>query len=661
MMRAYDDRRLSPYTGWTRDHWAALADRVLLAARRHGSPGHARITFPGRPGGYGSAVDGLEGYARTLLAAGFRVAGEGGADPLGLMEWYAEGLATGTDPHSPERWVRLDEHSQAKVEAASIALVLHLTRPWLWDRLKPAVQERVVAYLAPAIGSGYPPINWVWFQIVVEQFLASVGGPSSRADIAAGLALSDGFAREHGWYADGAERAYDHYAGWALQFYPLLWTEMAAGEPEAEARRPVYLGRLQEYLRDAVHLVGADGSPLIQGRSLTYRFAAAAQFWLGARAGLTDPAPGLLRRAASGIARHFAEHGAPDEDGLLTLGWHGPWRPIAQSYSGPGSPYWAAKGFFGLTLPADHPVWTAVEEPLPVETGDFQRVVRAPGWLVSGTRGDGVVRVTNHGTDHSLPGSHLSDSPLYARLGYSTATSPVLAGEHAGHPLDQSVVLLDASGAPSHRTGFETLLLDRLATGTLAGASRWRAHWVEPDAGPDHGHGRSGEVRLGPWTHVLSLVRGPWELRLVRLAPDPADADPVAAVGAAVGAGRLRIGGWPLPASAPHAGTGSAAADGTAHSLVRAGAGLDDHGVTSAEDASPLAPWTLVPWCATATAAQTGRWYDAAIHLSVHRPSAETDADQPPAVTWDGPSSVRVAWPDGTVDALDVAALLTRS
>jgi len=671
-LREFDDRRLSPYTGWTRDHWAALADHLLLSARPYASETHARISFPGEPGGYGADVDALEGFARTFLAAGFRVAGEGGRDPLGLMEWYAQGLAAGTDPASPERWVRLDEHHQAKVEAASIALVLHLTRPWLWDRLSERVREQVVDYLAPAVGAAYPPINWIWFQIVVEQFLASVGGPYARADIEAGLTRTDGFARQDGWYADGDQRAYDHYAGWALQFYPVLWTEMAAGDPAADTRRPLYLQRLERYLRDAVHLVGADGSPLIQGRSLTYRFAAATPLWTGARAGLATPAPGLLRRAASGIARHFTEHGAPDDSGVLTLGWHHAWRPIAQSYSGTGSPYWAAKGLFGLSLPADHPVWTAVEEPLPVETGDFRLTVAAPGWLVSGTRADGVVRTLNHGTDHALPGVHLTDSPLYARLGYSTATSPLLAGPHAADPLDQSVVLLDDQGRPSHRTGFDTLLLDTLPSGTVAGASRWQAHWVTPDpAAPDHGRGRGGTVRLGPWITVLSVLRGGWELRLVRLSDE----------GEQYGA--LRIGGWPLPAQQPEAGgtlpgmgsvagsvagleheghartpggdaaagSGRAAAwNGTAHSLVIPGPGLDRSGVTAARDASPLAPWTLVPWCATSAPAQLGIWYQAAVYLG------GPELSGPPAVAWAAGSAIaRLTWPDGTADDLDTS------
>ncbi|MEQ4720645.1 DUF2264 domain-containing protein [Nonomuraea sp. B19D2] len=651
-LREFDDLRLSPYTGWTRNHWAALADHLLLSARRYASDTHARISFPGPPGGYGADVDGLEGFARTFLAAGFRVAGEAGRDPLGLMEWYAEGLASGTDPRSPERWVRLDEHDQAKVEAASIALVLHLTRPWLWDRLDARVREQVVDYLAPAVGAHYPPINWIWFQIVVEQFLASVGGPYERKDIEDGLTVLDGFARRNGWYADGAERSYDHYSGWALQFYPLIWSEMAAGDPAADSRRPVYLERLERYLDDAVHLVGADGSPLIQGRSLTYRFAAATQFWVGARSGTATPSPGLLRRAASGIVRHFTEHGAPDEDGVLTLGWHGAWPPIAQSYSGPGSPYWAAKGFFGLCLPADHPVWTAVEEPLPVETGDFHLAVPAPGWLVSGTGADGVVRVVNHGTDHSRPGANRTDSPLYARLGYSTATSPVLAGEHAAEPLDQSVTILDEGGRPSHRTGFETVLLDRLPSGTLVGASRWQAHWVDVEAdGHDHGYGRPGAVHLGPWIEVISAVRGAWELRLVRLPSSPQAAGSARSDGDAGSRpvpGALRIGGWPVPAA--QAARAAEVSYGAAHSCVVAGAGLDLSGVISAEGSSPLGPWTLIPWCATSGPARPDTWYEVAVHLGGQEPGS------PPALTWHGAAAARVTWPDGTQDDLGAVA-----
>ena len=35
------DRKLSPYTGWTRGHWEAAADQMLLAVRPYAGPGNA--------------------------------------------------------------------------------------------------------------------------------------------------------------------------------------------------------------------------------------------------------------------------------------------------------------------------------------------------------------------------------------------------------------------------------------------------------------------------------------------------------------------------------------------------------------------------------------------------------------------------------------------
>lgn len=89
-----DDRELSPHTGYTRDHWVAAADGLLAAAWRWASPGKARLDLPGPASASGVRSDGLEGFARTFLAAGFRVAG--GGDPHNWLERYAEGLDAGT-------------------------------------------------------------------------------------------------------------------------------------------------------------------------------------------------------------------------------------------------------------------------------------------------------------------------------------------------------------------------------------------------------------------------------------------------------------------------------------------------------------------------------------------------------------------------------------
>ncbi|WP_406063561.1 DUF2264 domain-containing protein [Micromonospora sp. NBC_00860] len=626
---------------WNRDDWLALADRMLAAARPFASPGHALVTFPGPEGGYGRAVDGLEGFARTFLLAGFRIAGARGVGVDELVDRYTAGITAGTDPRSPDRWVRLDEHPQAKVEAASIALVLDMTRPWIWDRLPSVVRGRVVDYLRPAVGDDtYPRINWVWFRLVVQTFLRSVGGPHSLDEMNEDLTTHDGFVRGNGWMSDGSHRAYDHYVGWALHLYPTLWARMAGAAGLAEQRRERDLAGLDRFLSDAVALVGADGSPLIQGRSLTYRFAAAAPFWIGAVADVPSVSLGRLRGAATRIVRHFVANGAPDERGLLTLGWHGPWPRLAQSYSGPGSPYWASKGLLGIALPVDHPVWTTPEEPLPVEERDAVRAIHAPGWLVSGTRADGIVRVVNHGTDHAVEGATVSDSPLYARLGYSTATTPVLDDSGWASPLDQSVTLVDDAGRVTHRAGMRLLTVQVDPDGVGVAGSRALAHWVDPEPGQrDHGGGRVGRSRPAGHLTVYSLVRGPWELRLTRV-DGLADGVEAAAL-------RLRIGGWAVAGDATAtAGGGVAVVTGAdLTSWLESVHGGGTAGVTAVPHGGPLAGGLVVPWLDHPV--RPGAW--AATFTELSRAPVATAGQACQAVVDEDGRGLHLAvdWPDG--------------
>ncbi|MDN5571864.1 MAG: DUF2264 domain-containing protein [Propionibacteriaceae bacterium] len=511
------DRDLSPYSGYTREHWAAIADAMLLAMRPHFSPDRAGFRLAGRTSHYGPDSDALEGFARSLLLASARLAGEGGDDPHGFAEFYAAGLAAGVTPGRPTSWPRIDVVGQAKVEAAVLCLALHLSRPWLWDRLDDATRQRFVDWLAPTRTEEYPPMNWAWFQLMGQGFLASVGADFNAERVSWGLGVHESCYRGGGWYADGTERAYDHYNGWAFHTLPLLWAEVAPHLCPDDLRA-AWRARLSEFLHDGVHLIGGNGAPMIQGRSLLYRFAAAAPLWVGALTGATDLPPGLLRRGASGMLTYFVDAGAIDERGLVPLGFHGEYLPMLQDYSGPGSPYWVSLGMLGLALPADHAVWTAREEPLPVETGDFLRPVAAPGWLLSGTASDGIVRLVNHGTDHAHAGDVVTDAPLYAHLAYSTHTFPVL---DAG-PADNAVVLRDAAGRPSHRTGFQALRCD-VADGVGVGISRGVVHWIDQaDDDHDHGSGRRGVVSAGPEVTLMSVVRDGDEVRVALVGPESA-------------------------------------------------------------------------------------------------------------------------------------------
>ncbi|MFH8492960.1 DUF2264 domain-containing protein [Streptomyces coeruleorubidus] len=495
------DPLTSPLTGWTRAHWEAIADRLLDALTPYASPGLAQYRLPGPPSHSGPWSDGLEGFARSFLLAAFRIAGSGGQGVSGLIERYAAGLTAGTDPRSPDHWPPITDRSQPMVEAASLAIALHETRPWIWDRLDDRVRQRVAGWLGGFVGAVVNDSNWRLFQVITEEFLASVGAPHSRSEIDAGLARLEDWYRGDGWYTDGDGRKFDYYNAWALHLYPVLWARIAG--PRADPRLVAeHRTRLRSFLHDHQHFFGADGAPVHQGRSLTYRFATAAPLWAGVLADATPLPPGRTRRLASGALKHFAERGVPDAQGLLTLGWYGPFLPVTQRYSGPASPYWASKAFLGLLLPADHPVWTAPEEPGPVETADVRLALPAPGWLLHSTAADGIVRLVNHGSDRlPPPPATAEDSPHYARFAYSSATAPETPPAPRVGP-DHHIALLAPDGTPTPRGRIHPLGVE----GTRA-ASWHRA--VLP--GSDEGH------RI----ETVSVVYGPWEVRVHRVDAPP--------------------------------------------------------------------------------------------------------------------------------------------
>ncbi|MGW1866902.1 DUF2264 domain-containing protein [Streptomyces mauvecolor] len=474
-----ENRELSPCTGWTRAHWERSADQLLLAVRPHASPRRGLIHLPGaRPSWSGPRSDGLEGYARTWLLAALRVAGARGDDPHGHLDRYAEGLASGTQlpvatgelSHaSPDAWPLTTHVRQAIVEAASVALGLRLTRPWLWDKLDDRTRQRAVDWLLPALGPSPVDNNWWLFGLTVAGFLqdADIETDRAKATIERALERIDQWYLGDGWYSDGPNRSFDHYNAWALHFYPVLHAHLSDDQDLLDRYGP----RLHAQLDAHTRLFGADGAPMPYGRSLTYRFAAAAAPWLGALTGHTPLSPGATRRLASGTLKYFLDRpegrGATDAAGLLTLGWHGPYPPVIQHYSGPASPYWASKGYLGLLLPPEHPVWTAVEEPLPAETEDATTTLGPPGLLVQSTAADGLVRLHNHGSNHHVDGGPDED-PCYSRFAYSTATGPTFDGVPDNH------FGLLTEGEPTTRG----------PAVPLGGGPGWAASLSEPRPGP---------------------------------------------------------------------------------------------------------------------------------------------------------------------------------
>lgn len=341
----------NPVTGWNRSTWENLADRLIQGAHRHSSPGKARVTFPSQT--QRDATSELEGFARSFLLASIRIAGAGAhAD---LIRWYATALASGTQQNSPESWPPLRDHGQPTVEATAIALALHFTRPWLWNTLDDGTKHQLIYWLAGSTGSCGADNNHVMFSATIQSFLASVQAPFSMGEIEAALDRIEDWYAGDGWYSDGEGRRFDHYNAWTFHLYPFFILEMLGAGPCPESaaaeRLDLYRHRLRQFLDGYQHLFAASGSPLIQGRSLTYRWGVVAPFWMGEIQGVSPLPPGRTRRLASGAAKYFTDQGV-GSDGVLSLGW---WRRKTLAYCSPTTlpapPSGRARVFSGCSCP----------------------------------------------------------------------------------------------------------------------------------------------------------------------------------------------------------------------------------------------------------------------------------------------------------------------
>ena len=394
-----------------RDWLTATADDLVAGAWAASTESGAMFAEPL------TAVDRLEGFARSFLLAAIRIAGDNG-QPASWCTRYRDALAAGVDPTHADAWPLQTDHGQVTVEATAIAVALHLSRQWIWDQLDEVVQQRLLDWLQGDHWSA--DNNHVLFGALCQAFCLREGRDVEATPIWAALDRIEEWYVGDGWYTDGDGRRFDHYNAWTFHLYPFWLLDLLDPEGDSTAaRRELYRQRLRTFCDGYRHLFADDGSVVAMGRSLIYRFGVLAPFWMAELEGCSPLAPGQTGALARRNVQHFVERGAV-VDGLLSLGWHGPHTSVLQSYNTTGSPLWAAKGFLGLLLPAENRAWVDPPETRMVTAGPV--VHAGPQWLTYFHEGDGIVRLLNMGSD----GHPTVDDPLYRRSLYSSATLPCL-------------------------------------------------------------------------------------------------------------------------------------------------------------------------------------------------------------------------------------------
>ena len=466
---------LSPFTGWTITDWQNIAKKILQNVYPHFTAGRALVRFAGaRPSFYGPLSDMVEGFARTFLLVGFwlshRADGSMEADDGTIIDWvqiYRDGMGHGTDPKHPEYWGLIYGKHQYMVEAASMAIGLFFSRHLIWDHLERKEQARIGDWFRSILKFPFVDKNWVLFNVIINSFLKAVEQEYSQEQIDYHLDRYDSYYEAEGWYRDGIANQFDHYNHWALHFYPHLWSEM-----DPDIKRPELVEIFQQrsclFLEKFAHYFSSTASHPAFGRSIIYRCAVVAAPIMGIWKNFSPLSPGLTRRLCSQSLKYFVENNFFDDDGSIPLGWTGKFVPMAEKYSGPGSPLWLNKAFVAFLLPEGHSFWNSVEEPLPVEKDNYCIGFQIPGFLVSGHKQSGHIQLINQGSDAYVNGATDWKNPAsdyhYLKFAYSSHLFHDIGPTEDGLPCGNMISLFEQSRGFSHRERvFPVYLSDNVA------------------------------------------------------------------------------------------------------------------------------------------------------------------------------------------------------
>ena len=305
------------------------------------------------------------------------------------------------DPAHPDYWMPAgpDRSNQRQVESSIVAWSLWLLRDKLLPGLTSRQRANIHAWLASCTQVPVRRNNWAWFTAVNQAARLDLAKhwPEFSGDaewMAADLqSLDDLAVPGDGWYSDSpTEPIYDYYNFWVFASHFLYWRKIVGPQyPKWEQR---FTERLRLFLEKAPCFFGANGSHVLYGRSLIYRWAVLAPLVLAYEQKLWPHSPGLLRAIVRRNLEFHWKLGSFDpvrgklRETYSATGTH----EICDSYVDNGHPYWGMQAMAFYLIPASDPFWHAPEDPLPIDRGDFRVRFESLGMMLAGVQASGQVR-----------------------------------------------------------------------------------------------------------------------------------------------------------------------------------------------------------------------------------------------------------------------------
>ncbi|MFA5266269.1 MAG: DUF2264 domain-containing protein [Opitutaceae bacterium] len=397
----------------------------------------AAVTLEVTESTVGAPTTMLETFMRPLWGVAALVAG-GGAFPD--AELCRRVLAEGVDPAHPRYWGDLGENDQRAVEMGALGAILWMAPSLLWNQLPDASRAHLVAWLQQINRRSLWGNNWVFFRVLANGALRSLGQEIDEPQMMTDLAHLNSHYCGDGWYADGNSTQFDYYIPWAMHLYGLIYARLSGKGPAPYAEE--FRTRARLFAPQFAAWFARGGEALPFGRSLTYRFAQSS-FWGALAFADIEALPwGVIKRLHLGNIRWWLRQPIFSETGLLTVGYRYPNLIMTEGYNAPGSPYWAAKAFLPLALPPEHPFWQAEES----ENAVPEIVAPRHGFVIC--RDEPRAHVFALANNLVYPAHHRFLIQKYGKFAYSTAFgfSVPVGGSGPRHGAGDNMLLVSLDG-----------------------------------------------------------------------------------------------------------------------------------------------------------------------------------------------------------------------
>lgn len=385
---AFKQKFLNKENHSTENRYEDLFKYFAYGNIRYQSPEGALIFYPGEISSRGRRINGLEGFARFFpLAASWLYSDHSEKlifdnTSYNLIDILKKGVVNGTDPKNVEYWGEVEDKDQRIVEAADIALALWISKDQIWVSLTMDEKLRIVKWLEQSINKEIVDNNWNLFPITIVKVLESLGF-SNEKDISYVNDLYRTYKKKHylgeGWF-DDPPKGIDYYNAWSIH-YSLFWLDQINPSFDRDFIRNSH----SEFIKFYKFLFSENGFPMM-GRSTCYRLAAPAPIISAALINPKEVSPGFALRTLDLMWIHFIKNNAL-QGGKLTQGYYEDDLRLLDRYSGAGSCLWSLRSLIvAFYVDKEVSLWSAKEEPLPIEDSDFEINNNRIGWTIIGDK-----------------------------------------------------------------------------------------------------------------------------------------------------------------------------------------------------------------------------------------------------------------------------------